>query len=206
MNILVIEDSEYKFKQIEESLKNILKNPDITWMDSRNAGLVSFQVRNVKTKNDPYHIVITDNYLPLYSIDDNDMFERDEDVQPFAADIVNEIRRLGFEELPIIVCSSEDIEECDYNYKIKYDSSVSLDESFKTIFSDFYSYMAVNNLSLESIVVSKNNSKLVIHDTGYLKEEAKIVEIKKSEDHDRLVEATTKEEQGPVKRLLPEKK
>ena len=34
------------------------------------------------------------------------------------------------------MCSSEDVGEFDYNYKIRYDSSVIMDEVFKTIIDD----------------------------------------------------------------------
>lgn len=140
MNILVIEDNELKFKQIEDSLNRILDCPNIVCMKSRNSGLVSLLIRNVKGKLEPYDLVITDNYLPLDEIDDNDMFECEEEVLPFAKDIVDEIRRMGLENLPIVVCSSDDIEECDFNYRIKYNSSVSLDKIFQVILCDIVAY------------------------------------------------------------------
>ena len=50
---------------------------------------------------------------------------------------------------------------------------------------------------LESEVIEKATNKLIIRDASYLKEEAKVVEIKKSEDHDRLVdEANVRIEEG----------
>ena len=82
---------------------------------------------------------------------------------------------------------------------------------------------------LESEVIEKATNKLIIRDASYLKEEAKVVEIKKSEDHDRLVdEANVRieegrrreakawhdaqnhivdyNEEGPVKKLVPNNK
>ena len=82
---------------------------------------------------------------------------------------------------------------------------------------------------LESEVIKKATNKLIIQDASYLKEEAKVVEIKKSEDHDRLVdEANVRieegrrreakawhdaqnyivdyNEEGPVKKLVPNNK
>lgn len=197
MNILVIEDNEYKFKQIEESLKRILKNPDITCMDSMSAGLVSFRVKNVRTNSKPYHLVITDNYLPIDSIDENDMFERDADVVPCASSIVSEIRRQGFRNIPIIVCSSEEVEECDYNYFIKYDSSVSLNESFRTIFSDFSAYMSINNLTLESIVCPKSFKKTKLNYMSTLSKTEPVKKIpfssSKMEELDRSIRAKCKQ-------------
>ncbi|MGN1338224.1 MAG: hypothetical protein ACI4WW_07100 [Candidatus Coprovivens sp.] len=172
MNILIIEDNEYKFKQIEAALRRILKNPNIIWMDSRNSGLISFRLRNIMKQDSPYHIVITDNYLPLYSMDDNDMFEKDENIEPFASDIVNEIRRLGFDNIPIIVCSSEEIEECDYNYFIKYNPSVSLDNQLKKIFEEILAYLENNNTTLEEIVIQtkKMKSAQKLRDSNLLEE------------------------------------
>lgn len=149
MNILVIEDDEFKFKQIEKTLNKLLKGLNIVWMNSRNSGLFSFIMKNKQTKNNPYHIVITDNYLPL-----NEKM----DVEPFAKEIVDEIRRLGFSKLPIIICSSEDIEECDFNYKIKYDSSISLDKTFENIFKKILS----SGISLEEMV-EEDEKKLKKH-------------------------------------------
>ena len=60
---------------------------------------------------------------------------------------------------------------------------------------------------LESEVIEKATNKLIIRDASYLKEEAKVAEIKKSEDHDRLVdEANVRIEEGPVKKLVPNNK
>lgn len=135
MNILIIEDNEHKYNQINESLNRVLENPTTVWMRSRNSGLVSIMIRNVKGKLEPYDLIICDNLLPLDEVDDLDMFESEEDVKPHAVDIVREIRE-GFklEDLPIVICSSEDVEECDCNYTIKYNPSISLDGIFKTIF------------------------------------------------------------------------
>ena len=82
---------------------------------------------------------------------------------------------------------------------------------------------------LESEIIENATNKLIIRDASYLKEEAKVVEIKKSEEHDRLVEESNARieegrrreakawheaqnyivdynEKGPVKKLLPNKK
>ncbi len=74
-------------------------------------------------------MVICDNYLPLY----DDEWE----TELFGQDIVEEVReRFELTDLPIVMCSSEDVGEFDYNYKIRYDSSVIMDEVFKTIIDD----------------------------------------------------------------------
>lgn len=53
---------------------------------------------------------------------------------------------------------------------------------------------------LESEVIEKVTNKLIIRDANYLKEKSEFVEIKKSEEHNRL------DEEGPVKKLIPNKK
>ena len=43
------------------------------------------------------------------------------------------------------MCSSEDVGEFDYNYKIRYDSSVIMDEIFKTIIGDIIAKKSTSN-------------------------------------------------------------
>ena len=116
MNILIIEDNKNKYKNLEDTLNRVVDNPSITWEQSRNSGLIAIREHNF----------INDNYLPLY----DDEWE----AEPFGQDIVEEVReRFELTDLPIVMCSSEDVGEFDYNYKIRYDSSVIMDEIFKTI-------------------------------------------------------------------------
>ena len=138
MNILVVEDDEFKFSQSNDTLNRFVDNPSISWIKSKSNVLLSIIKSNVKNEFDPYDMVITDNFLPF---EEDDMA-----IEPFAEDIIFEIRRLGLEELPIVVCSSEDIEECGFNYKVKYDPSVSMDEIFKVIISDIKAKKHVKSL------------------------------------------------------------
>lgn len=82
---------------------------------------------------------------------------------------------------------------------------------------------------LESGIIEKSTKKLILHDTDYLKEKVKVAEIKKSDDHDKLVEEANSRieegrrkeakawhyaqnyivdynEQGPVKKLVTNNK
>ena len=127
MRVLIIDDSEYKYTQIKDSLDRLV-SPWITWCRSRDTGLASIIKHNIKQDFEPFDLIITDNILPIY--------DDEKDLKPYAKNIVDEIRRRGLEDLPIIVCSSDDIEECDYNYRIKYNASVSLDGIFQTILTD----------------------------------------------------------------------
>lgn len=131
MKILIIDDSEYKYNDIKEALNRVLiETPSITWEKSRNSGLLSIRRHNYRENEfEPYDVVICDNYMPIY---DEDM-----EIRPYGEYIVREIRkRFKLNDLTIIMCSSEYVENCDYNYQIKYDSSVMLDGMLEKIFKD----------------------------------------------------------------------
>lgn len=145
VRVLIIDDSEFKYTQIKDSLNRLI-SPQITWCRSRNSGLALILKHNVKQVFEPFDFIITDNIMPLR----NDEI----DLKPYAKNIVDVIRERGLKDLPIIVCSSADIEECDYNYIIKYDSSVSLDEIFQKILTDMEFYKEIQKK--EEIVDCKN--------------------------------------------------
>ena len=131
MDILIIEDNKSKYKNLEDTLNRMVDNPSITWEQSRNSGLIAIREHNFINDNElvPFDLVICDNYLPIY--------DDDWETEPFGQDIVEEVReRFELTDLPIVMCSSEDVGEFDYNYKIRYDSSVIMDEMFKSIVDD----------------------------------------------------------------------
>lgn len=130
MNILIIEDDKSKYKNLEDTLNRVVDSPSITWAKSRNSGLISILQHNVQNNDlEPFDMLICDNYLPIY--------DDDWKTKHFGQDIVEEVRkRFRLTDLPIVMCSSEDVGEFDYNYKIRYDSSVIMDEVFKTIIDD----------------------------------------------------------------------
>lgn len=131
MDILIIEDNKSKYKNLEDTLNRVVDNPSITWEQSRNSGLIAIREHNFINDNElvPFDMLICDNYLPIY----DDEWE----TEPFGQDIVEEVReRFELTDLPIVMCSSEDVGEFDYNYKIRYDSSVIMDEMFKSIVDD----------------------------------------------------------------------
>lgn len=145
MNILIIEDNKSKYKNLEDTLNRVVDNPSIIWEKSRNNGLVAIKEHNFINDNElvPFDMAICDNYLPIY----DDEYE----TKPFGKYIVTRIRKvLNLTDLPIVMCSSEDVGEFDYNYKIRYDSSVIMDEIFKTIIDDI-------NDKKKTLVLTKNN-------------------------------------------------
>lgn len=140
MNILIIEDNKRKYKDIEDTLNRVVDNPSVTWKQSRNSGLIAIRKHNFINTNElsPFDMVVCDNYLPIY----DDGWE----TEPFGEDIVEEVReRFELTDLPIVMCSSEDVGEFDYNYKIRYDSSVIMDEIFKTIIGDIIAKKSTSN-------------------------------------------------------------
>ncbi len=129
LKIIIIEDEEYKYNKLIEILNRILDNSEIIRAKSRNSALRI--IRDCYQKNDYFDLIICDNYMPL--------FDDSSQLQPCAYDIINYIRRTISKDVPICVCSSEEIDLCNYDYYIKYDSSLSLEtyvNEFKQIFSN----------------------------------------------------------------------
>ena len=145
MNILIIEDNKSKYKNLEDTLNRVVDNPSITWEQSRNNGLVAIKEHNFINDNElvPFDMLICDNYLPIY--------DDDWKTKPFGQDIVKEVReRFRLTDLPIVMCSSEPLEEFDYNYSITYNSSVYMDPMFKEVIDDI-------NDKKKTLVLTKNN-------------------------------------------------
>ena len=130
MKILVIDDNEFKFNNIKKILEKVDVESDITWTKSRNSGLKSILQHNVQDNDlEPFDMLICDNYLPIY--------DDDWETKPFGKYIVTRIRKvLNLTDLPIVMCSSEDVGEFDYNYSITYNSSVYMDPMFKEVIDD----------------------------------------------------------------------
>ncbi len=128
MKIMIIEDEEDKYNKLIEVLNKILDNPIIIRAKSRNSGLRI--IKEYYQNNNYFNLIICDNYMSL--------FDGDNSIIPCAYDIINYIRRFISKEVPICVCSSEEIDLSNYDYYIKYDSSLSsetYENEFKQIFS-----------------------------------------------------------------------
>ena len=59
MRVLIIDDSEYKYTQIKDSLDRLV-SPWITWCRSRDTGLASIIRHNLKQDFEPFDLIITD--------------------------------------------------------------------------------------------------------------------------------------------------
>lgn len=126
MRILLIEDDDYKASSIKKYLAETGET-DILHVSSRNSGLRA--IANAFNSKKPYHLVITDNYLPIY-----ESMESFNEIDEFACDIVNNIRNKYGHSIYVCVCSSEYLtDECDYDSFIKYDSLVYLQNKFDIV-------------------------------------------------------------------------
>jgi CheY-like chemotaxis protein len=128
MKILIIEDNDIKAQDIINSLAK-LGYTDTVRTKSRNGGLRTF-VRTMKS-DAPFDFVITDNCMPVF----DDTF----DCKPWAAQIIKEIRRYGYD-TPVCVCSSEAVEPCDNNYCMIYDGRTDISESLDLMLTDAAAY------------------------------------------------------------------
>lgn len=128
MNILIVEDDDYKYKNIVRDLKDIDENLAIFRLNNCMDALVYF--RSLKNNSDKkYDLLITDNYMPLRS----DTF----DLSPYASYIISTFRNKVSKEIPVCICSGDEFEDvCDYNYFVLYEPTKSLQEDFTKIIGD----------------------------------------------------------------------
>ena len=117
MKILIIEDTDTKFLDIQQSLLRYL-SIDITRKKSRNGGLL--EIRRAYRENNMYDLLILDQVMPLFEEDRCKM------LPDGGFSVLNEIKRL-YIDLPVCMCSSEEISREDIVMNIKYSPFVSLD-------------------------------------------------------------------------------
>lgn len=128
LKILVIEDSDMKYHDIETTLEH-LGITDISHEISRNAGLVN--LRQSYDENRPYDLLILDMQFPIFN-----------DGQPIpdaGVSVLTEIERKGWE-IPVIVCSSieTDCKACFENViaDIQYDPMLLMTHRFELALSE----------------------------------------------------------------------
>ena len=127
MNILIVEDDDYKYKNIVRDLKVVDEKLTIFRLNNCMDALAYF--RTLKNSGKKFDLLITDNYMPLRS----DTF----DLSPCASYIINTFRNKVSKEIPVCICSSDEFNDvCDYNYFVLYEQAKSLQEDFAKIFSD----------------------------------------------------------------------
>lgn len=127
MNILIVEDDDYKYKNIVKDLKAVVEDLNIFRLNNCMDALVYF--RTLKNSDKKFDLLITDNYMPLRS----DEF----DLLPYANYIISTFRNNVSKETTICICSSDEFNDvCDYNYFVLYEPVKSLQEDFIKIISD----------------------------------------------------------------------
>lgn len=128
MNILIVEDDDYKYKNIVRYLKAVVKDLYIFRLNNCMDALAYF--RSLKNNCDNnYDLLITDNYMPFR----NDSF----DLVQSAIYIINSFKNDVSESVPICVCSSDKFNvKCDYDYSVLYEPTKSLQEDFSKIIDD----------------------------------------------------------------------
>ena len=126
MKILIIEDDDYKYKNIVRDLKAVVKDLYIFRLNNWDA-LAYF--KSLKNSDKKYDLLITDNYMPLR----NNTF----DLLPYASYIISTFRNKVSKGTPICICSSDEFNDvCDYNYFVLYEPTKSLQEDFSKIIGD----------------------------------------------------------------------
>lgn len=156
MKIMIIEDNDFLYKKIADALNQILDTPTLYRGISRTGSMIT--LFNLKKWMDQVDLVITCNYLPF----DSDSYN----IKPYAKEIVKIIKERIDADLKVCIYSSEDIENCNYDYFIKLNSDTSIYNSIQRVIDDMMGKnkkLFMNNLG--------QNSNLYEEDLEKFKEE-----------------------------------
>lgn len=124
MRVFIIEDNDYKYKALKNSLLKYDETIEVVREIARNKA--AYMIHTYRRGGNKIDLFITDNYLPI--------FENDRELKPSAQFIINRIKN-EYPNTPVCVCSGEPMDiECDYF--IQYDSSVSTDEPINEMMTD----------------------------------------------------------------------
>lgn len=126
LRVLVIEDSDFKFKDIEESLKRVTNNEVIIERRTAcNSGLLF--LKETYDSGSKFDLVITDNMMPIY--------ENSRELEACANRVCREVHWRKYE-TKLVVCSSEVMDDIDCDDFLLYNSSVLLDDDLFDIIED----------------------------------------------------------------------
>lgn len=126
LRVLVIEDCDSKFKDIEDSLKRITDNEVIIEREtSCNEGLLC--LKETYDAGSKFDLVITDNIMPIYT--------GSMELEPCANQVCREVHRRKYE-TKLVVCSSEVMDDVDCDDFLLYNPFVLLDDSLLSIIED----------------------------------------------------------------------
>lgn len=123
LRVLVIEDYDFKFRDIEETLKRITNNEVIVERRTTcNAGLLF--LKETYDSGSKFDLVITDNMMPIYA--------DSRELKPCANRVCREVHRRKYE-TKLVVCSSEVMTDVDCDDFFLYNPSVLLDYDLLSI-------------------------------------------------------------------------
>lgn len=126
LRVLVIEDSDFKFRDIEESLKRITNNEVIIERRTAcNSGLLF--LKETYDSGSKFDLVITDNMMPIY--------EDSSELEACANRVCREVHRRKYE-TKLVVCSSEVMDDVNCDDFLLYNSSVLFDDDLFDIVED----------------------------------------------------------------------
>lgn len=126
LRVLVIEDYDSKFRDIEESLKRVTNNEVIIERRTAcNAGLLF--LKETYDAGSKFDLVITDNMMPIYT--------DSRELKPCANRVCREVHRRKYE-TKLVVCSSEVMDGVNCDDFLLYNPSVLIDDSLLSIIED----------------------------------------------------------------------
>jgi CheY-like chemotaxis protein len=126
LRVLVIEDYDSKFRDIEESLKRVTNNEVIIERRTAcNSGLLF--LKETYDAGSKFDLVITDNMMPIYT--------DSRELKPCANRVCREVHRRKYE-TKLVVCSSEVMDDVNCDDFLLYNTSVLLDDSLLSIIED----------------------------------------------------------------------
>lgn len=126
LRVLVIEDYDSKFRDIEESLKRVTNNEvSIERRIACNSGLLF--LKETYDAGSKFDLVITDNMMPIYT--------DSRELKPCANRVCREVHRRKYE-TKLVVCSSEVMDDVNCDDFLLYNPSVLLDDSLLSIIAE----------------------------------------------------------------------
>lgn len=126
LRVLVIEDYDSKFRDIEESLKRITNNEvSIERRTACNSGLLF--LKETYDAGSKFDLVVTDNMMPIYT--------DSSELKPCANRVCREVHRRKYE-TKLVVCSSEVMNDVSCDDFLLYNPSVLLDDSLLSIIAE----------------------------------------------------------------------
>lgn len=142
MKILIIDNDEDNYNKIKKITTKVFKDADIDYKLTSYSGLVLLHILCITKNFDSYDLVICNNLLPIFKEFNTN------NIDPYGEYMINDINKMGYKNIPIIIHSFDDIEvSIGKNKEIYY-----LDEYSGNIFKT-----VLKNTKSKLDIKSKNN-------------------------------------------------